>query len=189
MSAKRLVLQSILDRCGRGDDGYDCFREGSAHRVRLWGDLPPAWPGGLCLHLSALGIAIVSCDAARIGAARWAATLLLRAADLRARLRGYDFLRMARRIPRFLPQLSEPAYQIALENALEDSSIVVAHVTGQDAIGLRAAILRRFETLSLRACELSLRAIDGQVDDRFWLERVSMSDSPARNPRLSMPKL
>src|SRR5262249_9396715 len=83
MSAKRIVLQSILDRCGRGDDGYDCFREGSAHRVRLWGDLPPAWPGSLSLHVSALGIEIVSCDAARIGVTRWAATLLLRATDLR----------------------------------------------------------------------------------------------------------
>src|SRR5262245_63139658 len=148
MNAKRLVLQSILDRCGRGDDGYDCFREGSAHRVRLWGDLPPAWPGSLSLHVSALGIEIVSCDAARIGVARWAVTLLLRAADLRARLRGHDFLRMARRTPRFLPQLSEPAYQIALENAPEDSSIVVAHVTGRDAIALRAATLRRVATLS-----------------------------------------
>jgi len=172
MSAKRIVLQSILDRCGRGDDGYDCFREGSAHRVRLWGDLPPAWPGSLSLHVSALGIEIVSCDAARIGVTRWAATLLLRATDLRGRLRGHDFLRMARRTPRFLPQLSAPPFQIALENAREDSSVVVARVTGRDAIGLRAATLRRFETLSLRPRELSLRAIDGQVDDRFWLERV-----------------
>src|SRR5262245_17985957 len=139
MNAKRLVLQSILDRCGRGDDGYDCFREGSAHRVRLWGDLPPAWPGSLSLHVSALGIEIASCDAVRIGVARWAAALLLRAADLRARLPGHDFLRIARRTPRFLPRLPEPAFQMVLENALEDSNVVIAHVTGRDAIGLRAA--------------------------------------------------
>jgi hypothetical protein len=172
MNAKRLVLRSILDRCEYGGDGYDCFREGSAYRVRLWGILPASWPGSLALHASVLRIEVVSCDAARIGAAQWAAALLLRGADPRTRLRGYDFLQMARRVPRLLTGLPEPDFEIAVDKTFEDSSVVVAHVTGRDAFGLRAATLRRIETLSLRPRELSLRTIDGQVDDRFWLERV-----------------
>jgi len=172
MDAERLVLQSIIDRCEDGADGYDCFREGDAYRVRLWGNLPLAWAANLTLHASALGIEIVSGDAARIGGARWAAVFRVRAADPRAGPGRHDFLHMARRAARFLPRLAEPEIQITLEDAPEGANVVVARVTGKDVIGLLGETLRRFEALSLRPCGFSLRAKDNQVDDRFWLERV-----------------
>src|SRR5262245_64919718 len=80
MDTERLVLQAVIDRCRRDGDGYDCSREGDAYRVRLWGNLPPAWAGNLALHASALGIEILSGDAARIGGALSGARLLPRAA-------------------------------------------------------------------------------------------------------------
>jgi hypothetical protein len=168
MDVERLVLESTLDRWRRDRDGFDCSREGDAHHVRLWGSLPPAWVGNLALQTSVLGITILSGDAARIGATRWVASLLLRAADPRARS-GHDFLRMARRTPRFPPLLLEPV-QITLEDGPDGSNVVFAHVTGKDTVGLRAESLRRFAMLSLQPRALSLRTIDGEVDDRFRLE-------------------
>jgi hypothetical protein len=172
MDAETLVLESILDRCQSDGDGFDCFREGEAYRVRLWGSLPPAWVGNLALQASALGIEMVSGRAARIGDTRWAATIRLRAADPRARLEGHDFLRMARRAPRFLPLLPELEVQITLDDPRQGSNVVVAHVTCKNAIGLLAETLRRFDALSLRPRKFSLRTIDNEVDGWFWLERV-----------------
>src|SRR5262245_47169568 len=172
MDTERLVLQAVIDRCRRDGDGYDCFREGDAYLVRLWGNLPPAWAGNLALHASARGIEILSGDAARIGGARWAAVFLLRAAHPRTQLGRHDFLLMARRAARFLPRLPEPELQIALEDAREGSNLVVARVRGKDAIGLLAETLRRFEALSLRPRRFSLRARNDEIDDCFWLERV-----------------
>jgi hypothetical protein len=170
MHAGRLVLRPIIDRYRRDGDGFDCFREGDARRVRLWGHLPPAWAGNLALHACGLGLEIVSGDATRIGGAHWAATFLLRSADPRARIARHDFLHMARRAPVLVPRLPEPNIHIRIEEASEDPKLV-AHVQGKDTIGLLAELLRRFEAFGLRPREFSLRTEAGEIDDRFWLER------------------
>jgi hypothetical protein len=171
MHAGRLVLHPIIDRYRRDGDGSDCFREGDACRVRLWGRLPPAWAGNLALHACGLGLEIVSGDATRIGAAHWAATFLLRSADPRAKIARHDFLLMARRAPVLVPRLPEPNIEVAIEEAGPDASLL-AHVRGKDSIGLLAELLRRFEAFGLRPRELSLRTENGEIDDRFWLEAV-----------------
>lgn len=173
MRAERLVLESIADRCLGGGDGSDCFKEGNAYRVRLWGVLPDRWAGNFALHACALGIEIASGDAICLGGARWAATFIVRTADQRASLARHDFLLMARRAPRVAPPLPAPYVEIAIEEAVDGVSDVVAHVTGKDAIGLLAEVLRRFDASALRPRELSIRTTDGAVDDWFWLERAS----------------
>lgn len=165
------MLESILDRCREGGDGSDCFREGPATRVRLWGTLPPGWAGHLALHACALGLEIVSGDAIRIDT-RWAATFLVRTADARAGAIRHDFLRMARRAPRVVPPLPQPEVEIALEIASDASCGLVARVTGKDTIGLLADVLRRFDAWELCPREFSLRTERGEVEDWFWLERV-----------------
>jgi hypothetical protein len=78
MSVDRLALEPLVDRCRRGDDGSDCFREGDAYRVRLWGSLPDGWAGHFALHACALGLEIESGEAICLGGARWAATFVVR---------------------------------------------------------------------------------------------------------------
>jgi hypothetical protein len=172
MPAERLVLESILDRCREGGDGSDCFREGPACRVRLWGGLQTGWAGHLALHACALGLEIVSGDAIRLDGARWAATFLVRTADARASAVHHDFLRMARRAPRVVPPLPKPEVEIALEIASDVSTGLVARVTGKDTMGLLAEVLRRFEAWELCPREFSLRTERGEVEDWFWLERA-----------------
>jgi hypothetical protein len=174
MRAERLVLEPIAERClGGGDDGSDCFREGDAYRVRLWGVLPDGWSGNFALHAFALGLEIVSGDAICLGRGRWAATFLLRGSDPRASVARHDFLLMARRAPRVVPPLPAPCVEISIEEAADGVSDVMARVTGKDEIGMLAEVLRRFEALALRPCEFSIRTIHGGVDDWFWLERFS----------------
>jgi hypothetical protein len=176
MRAERLVLESIADRCLGGDDGSDCFREGNAYRVRLWGTLPDGWAGNFALHACALGIEIASGDAICLCGGRWAATFVVCTTDPRASVARHDFLLMARRAPRVVPPLPAPCVQIAIEEAVDGVSDVTARVTGKNAIGLLADVLRRFDALALRPREFSIRTIDGGVDDWFWLERTSLQN-------------
>ncbi len=176
MRAERLALESIIDRCERGGDGSDCFREGAAYRVRLWGNLPRGWVGNFALHACALGFQIVSGDAICLRGDRWAATFVVHTTDPGATLSVHDFLLMARRAPRAVAPLPEPDVEIALEEAPDGSSGVVARVTGKDTIGLLAEVLRRFEASALRPREFSIRTRRGDVDDWddwFWLVRTS----------------
>jgi hypothetical protein len=179
MGAERLALESIMDRCNRGDDGSDCFREGAAYRVRLWGNLPRGWAGNFALHSCVLGVKIVSGDAICLRGDCWAATFLVHTADPHATLSLHDFLQMARRAPRVVPPLPESDVEIALEEAPDGSSGVVARVQGKDTIGLLAEVLRRFEASALRPREFSIRTLRDDVDDWFWLERASPE---ARSP-------
>ena len=179
MRAERLALEPIVDRCRHSDDGSDCFREGNAYRVRLWGGLPEGWAGNFALHAYALGLEIIAGEAICIGCARWAATFIVRPADPRVRMARHDFLRMARRAPRVVPPLPEPDVEIVLQEDREGSSSVVARVTGKDTIGLLAEVLRRFDAMGLRLREFSVRTIHEDVDDWFWLERrASVAERP-----------
>jgi hypothetical protein len=171
MRVERLALEPIVERCRNSDDGSDCFREGSAYRVRLWGGLPDGWAGNFALHACALGLEIVSGEAICVDSARWAASFVLRTADPRARMARHDFLHMARRAPRVVPPLPEPDVEIALQEAPHRPDSVIARVTGKDTIGLLAEVLRRFDAWGLRLHEFSIRTIHDDVDDWFWLER------------------
>ena len=173
MRAERLALEPIVDRCRHSVDGSDCFREGNAYRVRLWGGLPDGWAGNFALHACALGLEIVSGEAICIGASRWAASFVVRAKDPRARIARHDFLHMARRAPRVVPRLPEPEVEIALQEMPPGSGCVTARVTGTDSIGLLAEVLRRLDGSALRLCGFSIRTIDEHVDDWFWLERTT----------------
>ena len=138
MRAERLVLEPVVDRCRRGDDGSAFLREEDAYRVLLWGGLPEGWAGNFALHAYALGLEIVSGEAACIGAGRWAATFVVRTADPNARMACHDFLHMARRAPRVVPPLPEPDVEISLCESTEGSSSVIGRVRGKDTIGLLA---------------------------------------------------
>ena len=50
MGSTNRLLDEILERTERGRDGFDCLREGTGHRLMLWGRLPPQWAGNLALH-------------------------------------------------------------------------------------------------------------------------------------------
>jgi hypothetical protein len=63
MTMDRLALDALIERCLRGDHGSDCFREGDAYRVRLWGNLPGGWTSHFALHAGALGLEIVAGEA------------------------------------------------------------------------------------------------------------------------------
>jgi hypothetical protein len=170
MSVERLALETLVERCLRGHDGFDCFREGDAYRVRLWGSLPEGWTGYFALHAGALGLEIVAGEAVCVGGARWAATFVVRTSDPRTPMARHDFLHMARRTPRVVPPLPEPDVEIGLEEAPDGASGVVARVTGKNSIGLLASVMRRFEASALRPREFSIRTIHDEVDDWFWLQ-------------------
>src|SRR5262245_53364227 len=108
MSVERLALETLVERCLRGDDGSDCFREGDAYRVRLWGSLPDCWTGHFALHAGALGLEMVAGEAICVGGGRWAATFVVRTSCPSAPMARHDFLHMARRAPRAVPPLPEP---------------------------------------------------------------------------------
>jgi hypothetical protein len=171
MRAERLGLEPIVDRCRRGDDGSACLPEGNAYRVVLWGRLPEGWAGNFALHACALGLEVVSGEAACVGSSRWAAIFVVRTADPHARMACHDFLHMARRAPRVMPTLPEPDIEISLREASDGSDAVIGRVRGKDTIGLLAEVLRRFDAASLRPREFSIRTIHGEVDDWFTLER------------------
>jgi hypothetical protein len=173
MSVERLALEVLIDRCLRGDDGSDCFREGDAYRVRLWGNLPDGWTGHFALHAGALGLEIVAGEAICVSGERWAATFIVRTSDPGTPMARHDFLHMARLAPRVVPPLPEPDVEIALDGAPGGTSGVVARVTGKNTIGLLAGVMRRFEASSLRPREFSIRTMQDQVDDWFWLEPMS----------------
>lgn len=171
MSAERLALESIVDRCQLGGDGSDWFAEGSAYRVQLWGILPEGWAGNFALHACALGLEIVSGEGICIVSARWAATFVVRTADPNARMACHDFLHMARRAPRVMPQLPEPEIEIELSEARDGSGNVIGRVRGKDTIGLLAEVLSRFDAADLRPLEFSIRTVHEQVDDWFRLAK------------------
>jgi hypothetical protein len=91
---------------------------------------------------------------------------------IRAPMMRHDFLHMARRAPRVVPQLPEVDIEIALDEAPDGATGVVARVTGKNTIGLLAEVLRRFEASALRPREFSIRTINDEVDDWFWLQRT-----------------
>ena len=183
MCAERLALGPIVDRCRSGEDGFDCSRVGAAYRVRLWGGLPDGWAGNFALHAFALGLEIASGEADRIDATRWAAAFTVRSVD-RGGVARHDFLHMARRAPRVVPPLPEPDVEIAWSEANDGSNTAVCHVTGTDAIGLLAHVLRQFDALGLRPCEFSIRTNGDAVDDWFRLERREPHAVARRDRRL-----
>jgi hypothetical protein len=178
MSAERLALEPVIDRCQGGGDGSVCFREGSMYRVQLWGGLPEGWAGNLALHACALGLEIVSGEATCVGPTRWAATFVVRTADPRARMARHDFLHMARRAPRVVPPLPAPEIAITWSEVDDGSSAVIAHVRGKDTIGLLAEVLRQFDAAGLRPREFSIRTVDDDVDDWFRLEHRAALGQP-----------
>jgi hypothetical protein len=174
MSVERLLVLEVLEeRCRRGNDGSDRFREGDAYRVRLWGSLPDGWVGHFALHACALGLEIVSGEAMCFGGARWVATLGVRTSAPSKPLLRRDFLHMARRAPRVVPLLPEADIEIVLDEGLDGTNDAIARVTGKNTHGLLAEVLRRFEASALRPREFSIRTTHDQVDDWFWLQRAS----------------
>ena len=165
------VLESVVERCRIEEEGYDCFREGRAHRLQIWGQLPRGWVGNLSLHLFASGLTILSGDALREGTegAGWAASFLLRPEDPEATIR-HDFLRMARRAPSAIPALPAPSISTSVRFSRSCPGTLHAHVRGSDSIGLLAELLRRFDLFGLQPRQFVLRSKGDEVRDWFWLE-------------------
>ena len=169
MDSSLRVLEALGSPDGRRGDGFDCFREGAAYRLNLWGALPPAWAGNLALHCFASGLEIVTGDARRNRGSFWVATFLLQATEPSTPVRGRDFLQMARRAPRAVPSLPEPQVEIDIRRS-ERTQSVYAHVHGRDSIGLLGEVLRRFGKLGLQPRQFTLHTHDAEVRDWFWLE-------------------
>jgi len=184
MSVERLALVALIERCLRGEDGSDGFREGDAYRVRLWGKLPDGWMSHFALHAGALGLEIVAGEAICVVSGRWAANFVVHTSHPRIRMARHDFLHMARRAPRFTPPLAEPDFEIALDGVPDRASGVIARVTGKNTIGLLAGVMRRFEASSLRPLEFSIRTIRDEVDDWFWLQPSSQQERTRVERRL-----
>jgi len=175
MACNRPVLESVLERCRAGGEGFDCFAEGGRHRLQLYGALPRAWAGNLGLQCFASRIDIESADAMRISSNRWAASFVLNLAGADASAVRSDFMMMARREPRIVPVLADPDIEVAVVE--DQSGSVLASVTGKDSTGLLAEVLRRFESFGLSPRRFSLRSEAGLVNDWFWLDLPTTSIS------------
>jgi len=171
LDVDHLVLDSVVERGEREPDGFDCFREGSLHRLQLWGMLPSGWAGNLALHVAAAGIEVVSGDAIRTAGSRWAATFLIRSGGS-GEPRRHDFLQMARRAPRGLPPLPEPEVALAVRISEIHAGNCFVHVTGKDSIGLMGNLLRRFARFGLEPRQFKLRTTENGIRDWFWLETI-----------------
>jgi len=169
MEADGISLDSVIERAARGGEGVDCVPEGNRHRLQLWGRLPPGWAGNLTLHTFIAGLHIDSGDAIRTREGLWAASFLVRTSERVERLR-HDFLNMARRAPRLLPDLPAPLVTIAAELSHDSPGHVYARVRGKDSVGLLAYVLRRFAAVQLQPRRFILRTEGEDVKDWFWLE-------------------
>jgi hypothetical protein len=162
-------LDSVIERAELGGAGADCHPEGDRHRLQLWGRLAPGRAGNLMLHTFIAGLHIESGEAIRTRQGFWAANFLLRPKERVEHLR-HDFLNMARRAPRPLPDLRTPIVTIAAELLHDSPGHVYARVRGKDSVGLLAYVLRRFESVRLQLRRFVLRTEGEEVKDWFWLE-------------------
>lgn len=166
-----------MERSNAAQAGQQIAREGAGYRLRLWGPLPSDWAGNLALHAYVSGIEVVSGDALRTGEGSWAASLLVQS-DARQDAAHHDFLTMARRAPRFVPELPAPAVAFAASRSRTRPGDVFVSVTGKDSIGLVAHVLGRLARHGLRPRRFTLRTLRGEVADWFWMERDPASTSP-----------
>lgn len=169
MPEREFVLDSVLERTGLETDGFDCFREGAGYRLQLWGRLPSNWAGHLALHAYVAGIQVVTGDAMRTAQGIWASSFLLRTANRRDQI-PFDFLNMARRGPRLIPEFPEPNVTVGIRFSHESPGDVFAQANGQDSVGLIAQLLRRFAQQGLRPRRFVLRTHGKEIEDWFWLE-------------------
>lgn len=160
----------LLERCRTRGDGFSCRESGECVQVELWGALPPAWAGNLSLHCFASGLDIESADAVQALSNRWAARFVMRRTRDRSAHAGADFLAMARRAPRAVPQLPEPRIDVRIVRSREVPGGVFAEVTGEDSIGLLAELLRRFDAFGLQPRQFALASVGEGVRDWFWLD-------------------
>lgn len=180
MQGSRYPFDDVLARAEHPEDGFECRPEGRAHRLELWGHLPPAWAGHLSMHMCMAGIAIYSGEAVRTRAGTWAARLLLGTSEPTERLR-FDFLTMARRGPRLVPTLPSLGVTITSTPSEEIPGSAFVRVRGKDSVGLIAELLRRFASTDLQPRRFILHTTNDEVDDWFWLvpERwLTQQDEP-----------
>jgi hypothetical protein len=168
MQGARYPFDDVLARAEHPQDGFVCRPDGEAHRLELWGHLPPAWAGHLSMHLYTVGVAILSGEAVRTRAGTWAARLLLATREPTDRL-SFDFLTMARRGPRMVPTLPRPGVTISSTPSEEIPGSAFVRVRGKDSIGLLAELLRRFTSNDLQPRRFILHTRGDEVDDWFWL--------------------
>lgn len=182
-------MQEVVPTARRGIDGWGrtrtagsrCEREGTGHRLELWGPLPPAWAGHLALHLYACEVRIVNGRAERDDAGHWAARLFLQPADPRRDL-PFDFMTMARRAPQLVPPFPRAAVSVGLIRSKEPDAAIFARVVGRDSIGLMAELLRRFERRRLRPRRFCLETRGDSVEDWFWLESIPRAEEVPTPP-------
>lgn len=169
MTQTEEAIQRVLRRAEEEPDGFHCEREGTAHRVDLWGRLPEHWAGNLALHAAAGGIQLIAGDAVRLSRGQWGASFLVEAADPKVSLQ-HDFLTMSRRQPRGTPTLEAPTISIGLRVSETDPGDVYARVVGKNSVGLVAQVLERFDRYDLRPKRFVVRTRGDEVEDWFWLE-------------------
>ena len=170
------ALERIAQRAVTEPEGFRCEREGTGHRLELWGRMPSDWAGNLGLQLFAADIQVISGDAVRTPEGPWAALFVLQSAEVRVPLR-HEFLAMARRKPRLVPTLPDPVVTISAQLSHEAPGNVYAHVEGKDSIGLVAHVLHHFGRFGLRPRRFVIRTHADEVDDWFWLEPTSAPSS------------
>ncbi|MEM7411371.1 MAG: hypothetical protein AAF430_14125 [Myxococcota bacterium] len=170
------ALEPIMHRAVTEPDGFRCEREGTGHRLELWGRLRPEWAGNLGLQLFAARVQVVVGDAIRTPPGPWAASFLLQTADARAPLR-HDFLAMARSAPHLPSAVPDPVVSISAQLSHDAPGDVYARVEGKDSIGLVAHVLAHFARFGLQPRRFAIRTRDDQVDDWFWLEPLATPSS------------
>jgi hypothetical protein len=171
MSVERLALEAIQERCRRGDDGSDCFRDGDAYRRAAVGHPFPT-AGRAISRYTLVRWATRSRQAMRCAsAARAGRTFVVRTADPCAPMMRHDFCTWRGGLRASLGSCRVDI-EITLDEAPDGANGVGAWVTGKNTISLLAEVLRRFEASALRPREFSIRTINDEVDDWFWLQQT-----------------
>lgn len=168
-------MEAVVERASSEPDGFECDLEGDLHQLNLWGRFGREWLGGFCLHLFAADIQVVEAEIMKTRAGPWASRFLLSSTD-RARL-GHDFLHMARRAPRSVPELPMPVVSISVQPSHEEAGHVYANVVGKDSSGFMAHVLDHFHRFGLVPKRCLIRTQDGEVNDWFWLTPVMAPSS------------
>lgn len=164
---------------GENPDGH--------HQVRLWGYFPPGWLAAFATGMAKSGISIVDGTAKKVSAARWEATFTLDVPRHALDPHRIDFVEL---VKKQAETVQLPA--IRLDDLLvehESDGTLRIDLKGADQPGFLMVILRNFAFYSIFPAEVSIRTVDNQVRDSFWLRGIGNSALPAETVQAVREKL
>jgi len=138
-------------------------------RLEIGGPLPSGWCGHLFAQCASAGLSIERGGALRAAPGRWAGAFVIAPGDAETHVRGYDFLRMARRSTH---RGSRPDHVRLARFAIRpcgEGEAACVEIEGEDRVGFLAWLIETFACFGLHPVRLRVETREGRVRDAFWL--------------------